>query len=147
MTNEANIRTEINWQRFEKTKSRLGSRFFDHLNYFMDDCPRSLFAIEHGIQSADALSMILPADRLAEDAELFGADDVADIANHILRRAQHCITHQKRPDELLDSVIELRPVIADSLRQLRARISPLEDCKSKIRNRGVFGNKVHMIAV
>ena len=125
------FKTDINWQTLRETRTKLGGKFYRHFGYFTDDGPRSIQAIENAMRAMNAAKMVLPANRLAEDAFLFGAVALGELAEGIERQAQECVSLNEKPDTLLRDVLALRPLYFNTVARIEREISPLVGRKGR----------------
>ena len=116
---------DINWAVLNETRRRFGGNFFRHFGYFTQDGPRSVQAIEDAMRAMNAAKMALPANRLAEDAFLFGAQALGELAEHIEAEAQRCVAQHDTPDFMLRDILALRPLYFTSIARLEREVSPL----------------------
>ncbi len=126
-----NLSTDIDWAVLQETRARFGVNFFRHFGYFTQDGPKSVQAIEDAMRAMNAAKMVLPANRLAEDAFLFGATALGELAEYIEMQAQRCVAQHLAPDDLLRDVLALRPLYFTSVSRLERDISPLVRRKGK----------------
>ena len=119
------FKTDINWQILQETRNKLADNFYRHFSYFTADGPRSIQAVEDAMRAMNAAKMVLPANRLAEDAFLFGAIALGELAEEIEARAQECVSLLEKPDSLLHDVLALRPLYFGTVARIEREISPL----------------------
>lgn len=122
---QGNQGLDINWTVLNETRQRFGGNFFRHFGYFTQDGPKSVQAIEDAMRAMNAAKIVLPANRLAEDAFLFGAMALGELAEKIETNAQRCVTEHSGPDFLLRDVLALRPLYFTSVARLEREVSPL----------------------
>jgi histidine phosphotransfer protein HptB len=122
---------DINWAVFNETRRKFGGHFFRHFEYLTQDGPRSIQAIEDAMRSMNAAKMVLPANRLAEDAFLFGAQTLGELCERIETHSQQCVAQHKTPDVLLRDILALRPAYFTSIARLEREVSPLVKRKGK----------------
>ncbi len=128
----ANNGIDINWGVLNETRRKFGGNFFRHFGYFTQDGPRSVQAIEDAMRAMNAAKMVLPANRLAEDAFLFGAQALGEFAEQIETNAQRCVAQHETPDFLLRDVLALRPLYFTSVARLEREVSPLVKRKGNV---------------
>ena len=115
----------IDWEEFTATRTALGADFIRILGYFREDGAKSLLAIEAAMRSGDAVALVLPAHTLKGEALQFGAEGVAEIAETIETAARHCVELREAPDELLPTVVALRPAFDATLAAFERETNPL----------------------
>jgi HPt (histidine-containing phosphotransfer) domain-containing protein len=87
----------------------------------------------HHTSGAD-VALIVPAHTLKGDASQFGAEALADLAEHIESFARQCVEKRQTPEELLPQVVKLRPLFEETLTAFEAETNPLVE-------RSGFGKK------
>jgi histidine phosphotransfer protein HptB len=123
---------DINWAVLNETRRKFGGNFFRHFGYFTQDGPRSVQAIEDAMRAMNAAKMVLPANRLAEDAYLFGAQALGELAEKLEISAQRCVAQHETPDQMLRDVLALRPLYFTSVARLEREVSPLVKRKGNL---------------
>lgn len=122
---QKNQNLDIDWATLNHTRKHFGANFFRHFGYFTQDGPRSVQAIEDAMRAMNAAKMVLPANRLAEDAFLFGAIALGGLAESIESQAQRCVSEHVTPDAMLRDVLTLRPLYFTTVARLEREVSPL----------------------
>ena len=126
----------VDWQLFAKARADLGTGFVRILGYFREDGIKSVAAIEEAMRNRNATALVLPAHSLKGEARQFGAEPLADMAEQIETVARHCVETHEAPDELIEVVVQLRPLFEETLALLERETNPLVD------RRPAFGRKV-----
>jgi len=98
-----------------QARAELGSGFTRILSYFREDGQKSLVALEEAIRAGSAAGLVIPAHTLKGEALQFGAQPLAELAEHIEMTARRCVEQHERPDELLGDVVRLRPLFEATL--------------------------------
>ena len=115
----------IDWEAFGQTRSELGAGFIRILGYFREDGIKSVDAIEDAMRAKNAVALILPAHTLKGEASQFGAEALADLAEHVETVARQCVEWHTDPDELLPTVVQLRPLLRETFEAFDAETNPL----------------------
>lgn len=126
------FKTDINWQILRKTQNRFGNHFFMHFGYFITESPGAIQKIEDAMRANNAAKMVLPANRLAEDAFLFGAIALGELAETVEHKAQECVTKRTTPEILKQDICKLPLLYHTSISRIEREISPLVHRKSRI---------------
>ena len=116
----------IDWDAFAQARSTLGAGFVRMLGYFREDGETSVTRIERAMQSGDVIALVAPSDRLKEDAQQFGAELLADLAEEIEIAARRAIENRLFPDDLIPEVAKLRPLYLTTVEQLERAANPLQ---------------------
>lgn len=124
----------IDWEAFQAARTELGAGFIRILGYFREDGIKSVAAIEDAMRAGHAVALIVPSHTLKGDASQFGAEALADLAEHIESFARQCVEWRQTPEELLPQVVKLRPLFEETLDAFEAETNPL------VERRG-FGRK------
>jgi len=98
-----------------QARTELGAGFTRILSYFREDGHKSLVAIEEAIRAGNSAALVIPAHTLKGEALQFGAQPLAELAEHIEMTARRCVEQHERPDELLADVVRLRPLFEATL--------------------------------
>ena len=125
----------IDWEAFAQARTELGADFVRLLGYFREDGTKSLNAIEAATRAGDAVALVLPAHTLKGDSAQFGAEGLADLAEHIEAVARHCVECHHTPDELVADVVTLRPLFEETMAAFDRETNPL------VERRSGFGRK------
>lgn len=115
----------IDWAVYTATRSALGDNFVRILGYFREDGAKSVMQIEQAMRAQDAAQMIMPGHTLKGEASQFGAIRLGIAAEQIELTARKCIEHHQAPDELLELVVQLRPMFEETLVELTRETSPV----------------------
>jgi HPt (histidine-containing phosphotransfer) domain-containing protein len=117
----------VDWGVFARVRTELGSGFVRILGYFREDGIKSVGQIEHAIRERSAAALVLPAHTLKGEARQFGAVPLAELAEVIETVARRCVEARETPDELIERVVELRPLFDATLRLFDRETNPLVD--------------------
>lgn len=117
----------IDWKTFTETRTLLGAGFVRILGYFREDGTKSVAAIEEALRQKDSIKLVLPAHTLKGESWQFGADKLAMLAEEIEVAARHYVEIHQDPSELVEKIVELRPIFEATLAALEAEASPLVD--------------------
>ncbi|MBB5687786.1 Hpt domain-containing protein [Sphingobium boeckii] len=131
------VENKIDWPAFLEARQELGADFIRILGYFREDGTKSVAAIETAMRAKDAAAMVVPAHTLKGESLQFGAETLAGLAEQIEAVARHCVEVHEAPDELLEQVVQLRPVFEEALLLFERECNPLVE-----RRNGGFGRKV-----
>jgi HPt (histidine-containing phosphotransfer) domain-containing protein len=115
----------INWDAFAETRGALGEAFVRILGYFREDGTKSVAEIENAMRDRSSARLILPAHTLKGEGYQFGAEKLAELAEEIEVAARHYVEIQQDPSELLEKVVQLRPLFELTLDALEREVSPL----------------------
>ncbi len=116
---------EINWTAFAETRTLLGDAFVRILGYFREDGTKSVAEIENAMRDRDTARLVLPAHTLKGEGYQFGAEKLGELAEEIEIAARHYLEIQQDPSELLEKVVQLRPLFERTLAALESEVSPL----------------------
>ena len=105
----------IDWAAFQQARTELRADFIRILGYFREDGTKSVAAIEEALRARNAAALVIPAHRLKGEADQFGANALADLAESIEVDARKCVERRQTPDELITDVIKLRPLFEETL--------------------------------
>ena len=117
----------VDWAVFARVRTELGSGFVRILGYFREDGIKSVGQVEQAIRERSAAALVLPAHTLKGEARQFGAVPLADLAEVIETTARRCVESREAPDELIERVVELRPLFDSTLRLFDREANPLVD--------------------
>ena len=126
---------DINWTTFAETRSMLGESFVRVLGYFREDGTKSVAAIEAAMRERNSAKLVLPAHTLKGEGYQFGADRLAALAEEIEVAARHYVEIRQDPEELLEKVVQLRPLFERTMAALEVEASPL------VERRAAFGSR------
>ena len=115
----------INWAAFAETRGALGDAFVRILGYFREDGTKSVAAIEDAMRERNSAKLVLPAHTLKGEGYQFGAEKLAELAEEIEVAARHYVELQQDPSELLEKIVQLRPLFELTLAALEREVSPL----------------------
>jgi chemotaxis protein histidine kinase CheA len=127
----------VDWGVFAHVRTELGSGFVRILGYFREDGIKAVDAIEQAMRERSAAALVLPAHTLKGEALQFGAGPLADLAELIEMTARRCIEARETPEELIERVVELRPLFDATLRLFDREVNPIVERRPA----GGFGRK------
>jgi HPt (histidine-containing phosphotransfer) domain-containing protein len=122
---------------FAQSRSALGAGFLRILGYFREDGIKSVQQIEEAMRKRNAATLVLPAHTLKGESRQFGAERLGDMAEYIESIARRCVEHHESPEELIETIVALRPCFEETLAALEGISSPLV-------NRRTFGRKADL---
>lgn len=125
----------VNWTTFAETRSMLGESFVRVLGYFREDGTKSVAAIEAAMRERSSAKLVLPAHTLKGEGFQFGAEKLAALAEEIEVTARHYVEIQQDSSELVEKVVQLRPLFERTMAALEAEASPL------VERRAAFGSR------
>jgi len=125
----------VDWGVFTRARTELGAGFVRILGYFREDGTKAVAAIEQAIRERNAAALVLPAHTLKGEARQFGAEPLAALAELIEQTARRCVEMRETPDELIEKVVELRPLFDSTLRLFDRETNPI------VERRAAFGRK------
>jgi histidine phosphotransfer protein HptB len=128
---------DINWDTFAETRSVLGESFVRVLGYFREDGTKSVAEIEAAMRERNSGKLVLPAHTLKGEGYQFGADRLAALAEEIEVAARHYVEIRQDPEELLEKVVQLRPMFERTMAALENEASPLVERRSAFGSRSV----------
>ena len=109
---------------FARARAELGGQFGRILGYFREDGEQSVAAVEKAFRARSAVALVPPAHRLKGEAAQFGAYRLSAIAEEIEMFARRCIESHESPEELIETIVALRPCFADTLAVLEQEPVP-----------------------
>ena len=119
----------IDWKVFTETRNLLGVGFVRILGYFREDGTKSVAAIEDAMRMRDSAKLVMPAHTLKGESWQFGADKLAILSEEIEVAARHYVEIHQDPSELVEKIVQLRPIFEATLAALEAEASPLMERK------------------
>jgi histidine phosphotransfer protein HptB len=126
---------DINWTTFSEARAVLGESFVRILGYFREDGTKSVADIESAMRERDSIKLVLPAHTLKGEAYQFGAEKLAELAEEIEVAARHYVEIRQDPQDLLEKIVQLRPLFERTLSALEREVSPL------VERRAAFGSR------
>lgn len=126
----------IDWIALAETRSALGEAFVRILGYFREDGTKSVAAIENAMRERNSAKLVLPAHTLKGEGYQFGAVKLAELAEQIEVAARHYVEIHQDPEELLEKIVQLRPLFEKTLAALETEVSPL------VERRAGFGTRM-----
>lgn len=126
---------DINWTTFSEAREALGQSFVRILGYFREDGTRSVAAIETAMRERNSANLVLPAHTLKGEGYQFGAEKLADLAEEIEVAARHYVEIRQDPQDLLEKVVQLRPLFERTLSALEREASPLVERRAAMGSR------------
>ena len=121
----------VDWNEFRATRTQLGAAFVRILGYFREDGIKSVAAIEQAMRERDSAKLVLPSHTLKGESWQFGAERLAALAEEIEVAARHYVEIRQGPEELVEKVVQLRPLFEATLTALEAEASPLVERRSQ----------------
>ena len=121
----------VNWATFGETRSVLGEAFVRVLGYFREDGIKSVATIEQAMRERDSTKLVLPAHTLKGESWQFGAERLATLAEEIEVAARHYVEIRQGPEELVEKVVQLRPLFEATLVALENEASPLVERRAQ----------------
>lgn len=115
----------VDWVHFERSRAELGPGFIKILGYFREDGAKSLAAIEQAMHDQNTVALVIPAHTLKGESRQFGANQMADIAEHIEQTARFCVETHRFPDELIPDVVQLRKLWNQTIEAFDKAVNPL----------------------
>ena len=115
----------IDWKAFAETRSILGADFARILGYFREDGTKSVAEIEEAMRMKDSGRLVIPAHTLKGESWQFGAGRLGMLAEEIEIAARHYVEIQQDPSDLLEKIVELRPLFEATLAALDKEANPL----------------------
>lgn len=115
----------VDWSEFTRTRNELGSAFVRILGYFREDGAKSISAVEDAFRARSAAALVTPAHTLKGDSAQFGAFRLSMMAQEIEMIARRCVETHEGPDELIETVVALRPCFTETMALLDRDASPL----------------------
>src|SRR5581483_10188971 len=100
----------VEWPVHQRVRIELGADLVRILTYFREDVIKSVAAIDAAMRAGDAVAMVSPAHTLKGEARQFGAMPLGALAELIEMTARRCIENHQAPDELIETVVKLRPL-------------------------------------
>ena len=128
----------IDYAKLDQARRELGADFLRILGYFEEDGFKSITAIEAAVRGRDAVALVRPAHTLKGESLQFGAQALGLAAERIEKAARDAVEDHAFPIETLESVVQLRPLFADTLALLRRAPPPV----MPLRRVGGFGRKL-----
>lgn len=115
----------VNWTEFTRTRAELGSAFLRILGYFREDGIKSIMAVEEAFRARNAAALVTPAHTLKGESAQFGAYRLSAMAEEIEMVARRCVETHEGPDELIETVVALRPCFSETMALLDRDSNPL----------------------
>lgn len=115
----------VDWDAFARARTELGANFVRILGYFREDGVRSVSRVEEAVRANNAAAMVVPAHTLKGEARQFGADPLAELAETIEMTARACVERRDTPNQMLEHVVQLRPLFETTLAMLEREANPL----------------------
>ncbi len=117
--------TIIDWEAFQASRAELGADFIRILGYFREDGTKAVAAIEAAVRANSAVALVLPAHTLKGEAAQFGAESLSELAEEIETFARKCVEWRQTPEEIVPTVVKLRPLFEETLAAFDAETNPL----------------------
>nr|WP_256869090.1 Hpt domain-containing protein [Sphingobium lactosutens] len=115
----------VDWTEFSRTRSELGTAFLRILGYFREDGVKSIHAIEEAFRARNAAALVTPAHTLKGESAQFGAHRLRGMAEEIEMAARRCVEMREGPEELIETVVALRPCFTETMALLDRDANPL----------------------
>ena len=115
----------IDWEVYEGARAALGAEFARRLGFFAEDGAAWVSLIEQAMRRRDAAALVIPAGRLGEEADAFGATALADAADQVEAMARRSVESREAPDEALPVVAGLRALFEATIAELDEASTPL----------------------
>ncbi|WP_336958395.1 Hpt domain-containing protein [Sphingobium aquiterrae] len=115
----------ISWEDFQQARTELGAGFVRILGYFREDGIKSVGAIEAAMRGRNAAALVMPAHTLKGESRQFGGERLGLMAEEIELVARRCVEYHESPEELIETVVELRRCFEETLAALESDSSPL----------------------
>lgn len=125
MTVSVDDRSLVDWPAYAQARAELGANFVRILGYFREDGLKSVDAVEAAMRARSATGLVVPAHTLKGEARQFGAEPLGDLAETIEMTARGCVERQDEPDDLVQTVVALRPLFERTLAMLEREANPL----------------------
>lgn len=110
---------------FARTRNELGAAFLRILGYFREDGEKSVSAVEQAFRNRDAVALVTPAHTLKGESAQFGAHRLSAMAEEIEMAARRCVEYRESPDELIETIVALRPCFTETMALLDRDANPL----------------------
>jgi len=117
----------VDWGVFNRVRTELGTGFVRILGYFREDGVKAVGAVEQAIRERSAAGLVLPAHTLKGEARQFGAEPLASLAEDIELTARRCVEAREAPDELMERVVQLRPLFDATMALFDREVNPLTE--------------------
>ncbi|MFM9853482.1 MAG: Hpt domain-containing protein [Sphingomonadaceae bacterium] len=115
----------VDMAHFAQCRARLRHNFARTFGYLRDDGLKSIAVIEKALRMGDAIGMIGPAEMIKTEAYELGAVALAEMAEDIEFGARDRVEWRQSPDDLLESVVALRDLFAQTVEVINREINPL----------------------
>ena len=129
----------VNWATFGQVRAELGADFVRILGYFREDGVKSVSAIEEAMRERSAAALVRPAHTLKGESLQFGAEPLGALAERIEMVARRCVETRDAPDELIQDVVQLRPLFEQTLQLFQREANPIANRRPAP---GGFGRRV-----
>lgn len=126
----------VNWTDFGRVRAELGAGFLRILGYFREDGDKAITAVEQAFRDRNAAALVIPAHTLKGESAQFGAWRLSAMAEEIEMTARRCVEFRESPEELIETVVALRPCFTETMAELDREANPL------VPRRPVFGRRV-----
>jgi histidine phosphotransfer protein HptB len=124
----------IEWDSFVQARDALGAGFVRILGYFREDSQKGVSVIEEAVRAGAPAPLVLPAHKLKTEAREFGAIGLAELAEHIELSARDFVEWRQDAGPLVEHVVGLRPLLAETLSQMDEVTNPLVQRRTVGRN-------------
>jgi HPt (histidine-containing phosphotransfer) domain-containing protein len=127
----------VNLAHLARSRAELGAAFLRILGYFREDGVKSIKAVEEAFRARNSAALVSPAHTLKGESAQFGAYRLSAMAEHIEMTARRCVEARQGPEELIETVVALRPCFTETMALLDREASPVV-----LRRPGTFGRRV-----
>lgn len=129
----------VDWTAFAETRTQLGGSFIRILGYFREDAATAIAAIEDAMRQRNAAALVSPAHKLKGEARQFGADQLAQLAEDIEMFARSCVEARETPEDYVQHVVQIRPLLDETLAAIDAEANPLMQRQPRFGRRVNYG--------
>jgi histidine phosphotransfer protein HptB len=119
------VDSKIDWAVFEQARADMRGGLLRVLGYFREDGAKSIAIIEEAVRSGKPVPIVLPANKIKAEALDLGALELAALAEEIEMSARLSVEWHQDTSELVEHVVQLRPLFDASLAELEAEANPL----------------------
>ena len=121
----------------DRAGAELGAAYLRILSYFKEDGVKSIHEIEEAMRTRNATALVRPAHTLKGESAQFCAHRLSALAETIEMTARRCVEMHETPDELIETIVALRPCFSETIALLDRDANPLA-----ARRPGGFGRRV-----
>lgn len=128
----------IDWSQLTAARARMGPKFWRTLGYLHDEGLVAMSRIENALRAHDPVAMIEPAEHVKDEALPLGAVRLAEIAETIEMQARDCVEYHQDPAPLIEAVVLMRTVFAETVELLQNDSTPLIQHRTPTRPTGLI---------